>query len=656
MSYTAIRAMQKNNAEKYGINFPKQPDPIHVTARQGDMEQKALFFLRDRCEGLRFDPEVAEREKTTGRLEGTSAKKRQIPFNMEKDIDRRCMEHAVHRFMKTGTAADAFDVFYCYLEMFMGSYHTSKHMIELLSEFESNASALLMKHRDHYSHSAYVFVLGLSIYEANEYFRGVYKCFYNIENDNAAAHHFLEYWGLASLFHDIGYPFEIPFEQVKAYFVETGKQAAETGKEIKRQMSPNIAYVNMTDFNRLTEAEKEAVANQSLYAGAVTIYDLLAINIVRYLGDEYKLNLDTLKETLKNKPEKPDMFGNFMDHAFFSGTVLFRKLVEESDGHPLNPAHIDALTAIMLHNSLFKFSVANYKKNDKPLKPELHPLAYMLMLCDELQCWNRTSYGRNSRNEVHPIWCNFSFDKNEISALYVYDTEEQYKIELFERGEKPELKAYSGMKKGDFLADIRRVVALDKINLNVGVCITRASANRTTYLSDSNFLHLQNFAVALNGRYSGKDCEKELTDKDMEELEESFGALSLEYQLSNVAQAKKFAEYLHKLGCFYTDRPVNFEMLKEFTEDHMIVVGPLEHLRWEEEKKHMGWAYGNSYNELAKDKNESKFLREQFRLNNQIGVEYEDLDESEKNKDTEPMRLLLKLIRQFDGLRIYRLS
>ncbi len=30
-------------------------------------------------------------------------------------------------------------------------------MIELLSEYEANGSGLLMKHRDHYSHSVYVF-------------------------------------------------------------------------------------------------------------------------------------------------------------------------------------------------------------------------------------------------------------------------------------------------------------------------------------------------------------------------------------------------------------------------------------------------------------------------------------------------------------------
>ena len=223
MGFTAFATMQKQNFEKYGVNFPKQPDSIHVTANQGDMEQSALFFIRDRCEGLLFDQSMTDKEIETGLLEGTSLKKGQIPYNMEKDIDRRCLEHAIHMFMKTGTAEDAFDVYFCYMEMFMGDYHTSKRMIELLSEFELNASSLLTKHRDHYSHSVYVFILGLAIYETNEYIRKTYKAFYNIDDEYNAAHHFLEFWGLSSLFHDIGYPFELPFEQVKSYFADTEK-------------------------------------------------------------------------------------------------------------------------------------------------------------------------------------------------------------------------------------------------------------------------------------------------------------------------------------------------------------------------------------------------------------------------------------------------
>jgi hypothetical protein len=507
MGFTAFAAMQKENFEKFGVYFPKQPDFIHVTASQGDMEQAALFFIRDRCEGLLFDQSVADRENKTGHLEGTSLKKGQIPFNMEKDIDRRCLEHAVHMFMGSGTAEDAFDVYYCYMEMFMGDYHTSKRMIELLSEFELNASSLLTKHRDHYSHSVYVFILGLAIYETNAYFRQTYKTFYGINDEHKAAHHFLEFWGLSSLFHDIGYPFELPFEQVKSYFEDTEKAAG------NRQL-PFIAYNNTADFISFTDGEKNAVAgtDKTSRHAAEDICRLLAQNIAYHMGGEYGITEESLTATLADKPTYPDKFGGYMDHAFFSSTVLFKKLVEGLT--KLKPEHIDALSAIALHNSLFKFTVTgNYKKNFRPLKAGQHPLAYMLMLCDELQCWNRTSYGKNSRKETHPMWCHFTFRGSEIFALYSFDMEEQTKIDNYETelrrweaqgkaGEAPTLKAYSSIRTGSFLDDIRRIVFLedDKISLKVGFRADRATINRTVHLSDSSFLSLHNFAVALFGR------------------------------------------------------------------------------------------------------------------------------------------------------------
>ena len=52
--------------------------------------------------------------------------------------------------------------------MYVGDYEKTRRMIELLSEFEANGSGLLMKHRDHYSHSVYVFILGMAIFGSNK--------------------------------------------------------------------------------------------------------------------------------------------------------------------------------------------------------------------------------------------------------------------------------------------------------------------------------------------------------------------------------------------------------------------------------------------------------------------------------------------------------
>jgi hypothetical protein len=62
---------------------------------------------------------------------------------------------------------------------------------------------------------------------------------------------------------------------------------------------------------------------------------------------------------------------------------------------------VDALSAILLHYDLYTYSIAS---KDKPrLSMHYHPLAWLLMLCDELQSWDRTAYGRNTRNKLYPM-------------------------------------------------------------------------------------------------------------------------------------------------------------------------------------------------------------------------------------------------------------
>ena len=158
--------------------------------------------------------------------------------------------------------------------------------------------------------------------------------------------------------------------------------------------------------------------------------------------------------------------------------------------------------------------------------------------------------------------------------------------------------------------------------------------------------------------------------------EKEFEALSLEYQLSNINQAKSFARYLDALGCFYTDRPVGYEMITSFTREQMEVFAPMEHERWIREHISMGWTSGDLYEtvslpeELLKrygdQKTARKALREQFRMHKlamdgnpkeaDIFAHYAALPLEEREKDYEPFNSMLKLIKKFDGLRIYKLD
>ncbi|MBO4514659.1 MAG: hypothetical protein J5721_03180, partial [Lachnospiraceae bacterium] len=598
---------------------------------------------------------------------------------------RLCLEKALERFIDSGVAEDAYDVYYCYLEIFFGRYGKSKKMVELLSEFEANGSSLLMKHRDHYSHSVYVFALGLAIYETNAIFRRVFQEYYGIRSKNEkqqerkAANLFLEFWGLTSLFHDIGYPFELPFEQVMSY--------VEVNKQDRGQGSLYIAYRDVDVFTKLGAAAKKQF--QKLYKKDFdTITDLLAFDITDKLGAQYDFTEEKMLDVLNRKPVEPDDFGYFMDHAFFSAVRLFHELEESVKVPGITKMHVDALSAIIMHNSLFKFSISFYKARDKakrkrPLRMEDHPLAFMLMLCDELQCWDRTAYGRNSRTELHPMAVDFDFSGNAIRACYYYDEAEQEKINEFrkdykawekggEKGDAPRLKAYSDMaeKEQRFTSDIKKIVDLTEIPLHV-VPDTRRNdrTNKHVFLSSSNFLHLYDFAVAIHGKDRSQDTPTA-------ELERQFEMLSLEYQLSTLNRAKNFSRYLDAIDCFYTDKPVDYEMVTEFTPQQAAIFAPLEHERWIREHQAMGWVYGKDYEVvplpkgIKSDSPEGvemrKTLREQMRCHHiamdgsvtteDIRDHYLALPEEFQDKDWKPINSMLKLLKKFDGLRIYKLD
>lgn len=718
MGYTKLREMTgREGIRRYGEE------------ERYTLKGAALAFIRERCERLRFDDRKEEKEQAEGKYCGTSARPDQIPFNMEKDIDRLCLENALGRFLDSGRKEDAFDVYFCYLEMFVGDYAKTRRMIELLSEYEANGSRLLMKHRDHYAHSVYVFALGLAIYQTNDRYRQTYGEDYGFDPEDPekarqAAHHYLQYWGMASLFHDIGYPFELPCEQAASYF------------EVNHQKRENQIYLSYHSTSLLTALQPDM---QKKLQEAVRSYDgrmlhpgdkpgdklfrstdeLFACALEKRLAGAYNVKSEYLCRILSSKPEHPDEFSYYMDHAYFSATMLFQKLFVENGIEP-NEAYIDALTAILMHNSLYKFRIANpalkdgsYKeKGNLPFRAALHPLAYMLMLCDELQCWDRTAYGRDSRLQVHPFDCEFDFREG-VTARYLYDDAERSKIRQYEedlaiylekceeykkdyaawenggkktdeplKPKKPKLKAYDGMyrngqEKSGFQKDIELIVdSRDIGGLRVEAPELCKPVRRTPgYLSDSSFVGLYNFALVLHNRWSVGDRWANMSEdekksfylhENKERYIEEFNKISLEYKLSNIGQAKAFAKYLNEIGCFYSMNDIGLEMVEEFSGEELGIIGPMEHRRWLQEHCEMGWEYGE-----PQDKTEREITRRHVDMvpgispdslgpDGRIGCEaaeknYARLGKEEQDKDTEPMKCMLKMLKMFDGLRIYRL-
>lgn len=675
MGYNAMLKIRELNSLAYGIKESVCIPQLPQTKRRFGYE--ALSFIRDCCEDLKFDTSTPVRA-TLSDSDGRSAGKGQIPYNMEKDLDRLSLEVAVGRFLASGAREDAFDIYYCYCEIFKpfgAGYDSTGLLLEMLSEHEANASSLLMKHRDHYSHSVYVFLIGLAIYKNMSAVRDAYNEKYGLRDGKEAACHFLEYWGLASLFHDVGYPFEIAHQQMKAYVCKLDRSNNDD-----YGFAPYVSYRNMDEFtiSRLGDLN-------NMFAKAIT--ERLSESYLKRTEIEPYYAEHTLRKTLRDRaihenPAEKDYL--YMDHAYFSGLMLAKtylarhKHIERYEQLPTEI--LDAFCAIILHNSLFRFTMRGFLHTKEPLRlSDGQPLSYLLMLCDELQCWDRASYGQNSRSGIYAFDFDVEFSKEGgIRFIYYYDKAYEGKV-LSSKAYRDMLHDGYTKKSGavrkdrsKFVDDIDEVIAVRNVVPTfepdvklpdpsdiIEVRLEEKKKKTGLYLSDSNYLNLYDFALALNGRYAGAKTE--------DEMKRAFeDNLSLEYKLSNIAQAKGFAAQLESIGCFYTDRPVDYALVTDFKElikepgheDDLAKIAIAEHERWCAEKKAMGWGYGRAYigavtTDDGRTVNDNA-MRERIRLHHDL-IEYSKLEAGERFKDSDPMEQMVELIRQYDGLTIYRM-
>lgn len=671
MAYTALIEMRENlQAWFKSVDMgPKTPEEVIVIeGEKVDLITAVKHFIHERCVGLRFDSEIEKAEIKSNVLLGKSSVDGQIPYNMQMDIDRLCFARAMERFWKSGSREDAFDVYFCYMEMFGDGYSGSRRMIELLSEFESTASTMLMSHRDHYSHSVYVFLLGLAMFDSISVVRNEYKKFYDIDDDCKAAHHFLRFWGMTALFHDIGYPFEISFEQVKSYFMQRNKE----GDKAKcTDTLPFVCYGHVDEYVKLKDNTRSKL-KEWYGMDFESIEDWMAYTITNIIKSSNCQRIERKSfrdvKSVLEEIARPTQYKKFMDHAYFSSIILFKEMEMCGNANFLKREHLDAIIAIALHNALYKRNLTDDGSlmfDDHAFMLEWHPLAYLLQLADELQCWDRVSYGRNTRNELHAMSCNLEFDDNGIYAEYVYDGAENKKIldywtkyeaylESSSTVKKPKLKKYSDMLHDNpFAKEIGLIVGLSnlgcckgKIRLEVSTKVDSVDySKKKVSLSSSNFIHIYDFAAALNAQYNKHFVNGK-------EILEDFERLSLEYKLSNIGQAKNFAKALEKIGCFYTDRPVAYEMVTDFSQKELLSLGECEHKRWENEKREMCWLNAGGLTDRLKENNNQ--LRELARMHYDLDVRYEDLSDVEKLKDTTQLNTMMLKLFEFDGIRVYR--
>lgn len=557
----------------------------------------------------------------------------------ENDSERLCLKNAVKKFLKTGKKEDAFSVYFCFCEiykLFGNGYENTKRLLELLSDHEYHSGELLSKHRDHYSHSVYVFALGLAIFENDPGYRNVFNDFYHHNDKESQYDKFLKLWGIVALFHDIGYPFQLAHEQIQSYLKELWP---------KNNDVPFVSYKNIDIFVTLNDYLKEKI-NGVLgdETKIVTIHDLLAYGVHLREKYDFKTIKDKLDERASNSPK-------FMDHGYFSAVLLAKKLFE-TDNFAFGIEELDVLTAILLHNSLNKFDLKSIE-NYHSISCLEHPLAYLIILCDELQVWDRLAYGKESKND--PIAWNIMLNiKGQlIETEYWFDT---VLVRNPIDGSTKINKSYLEMTTKENPDDSDNIF-IKKIygfvgnfhKITVRAIEKKKKKNIHKYLSDDNFINLCVIAAAIHSSY----YEHFMKYKPVR-IHEEFAKLPLEFKCSNIEQAKSYAEKLETINCFYSRKDLDYPEVTDFRDlevgrggyDNIGFLSREEHIRWVREKIALGWKYGTDY----KDINE----RNKKRIHKCI-LPFDLLSKEEQEKDELMVLNTFKFLKHIDpNMKVYR--
>ena len=224
------------------------------------------------------------------------------------------LRNTLQRFCDTGKKEDAFTVYYCYCEIFNffgEGYDTIGKLIEFLSDYEYHSGELLNKHRDHYSHSVYVFAIGLALYENNKNIRDSFLDFYKTMNFDK--NDFVRIWGMTALFHDIGYPFQLAHEQIKTYVEDVLGTDADLNPHVSYENMNHVLYIN----NELIGEYQDIIRNN-------LVTEMFAYNISKHLNLNYDIILDDLNNRFRNKKQ-------YMDHGYFSAVLLFDKVLKSKN-------------------------------------------------------------------------------------------------------------------------------------------------------------------------------------------------------------------------------------------------------------------------------------------------------------------------------------
>lgn len=300
-------------------------------------------------------------------------------------------------------------------------------MVKEMKFFEEKAGVLTKKQRDHFIHSVNVFLLGISIYIRNTKFQnefreymtsgGKYQDYYKTTHEE-----FLYRWGIASLFHDIAYPIEISLKQLKSYLTFISDKCGLSGN----QLEASVFIKNTEVFNLLPKMNPKADYNDEFFRKYPTFREyatnslsLMALELSNCFGIDFEMIENEMYGYVDKMVE-----GNQIDHGYYSALIVLRWFYSLVDNQGWNPAYfyfpvVSAVTTIILHN-YYKFGLMNHPFNMQTFNVKNHPLGFLLIMCDELQDWDRKPYGSQDLDSIFPSAIKIELEDGKCQLEYLY--------------------------------------------------------------------------------------------------------------------------------------------------------------------------------------------------------------------------------------------
>ena len=535
----------------------------------------------------------------------------------------------VQNFLNNETRDTAFEVYKAFFDAYRidmpGETNPFTDIILILEEYENTAASLIDSQRDHFVHAVNVFLTGISIYAQNSKYRkafenavfnGIYQDYYKTKGEE-----FFYRWGIAALLHDIGYPIEIVGNQINRFL-----RIVSDADGVDVRTKAEISYSNFDELNSIkqisdiSEFAKDFIAAypETSLINLQKPIDLMSFRIHESLGTDLmqtKNDLDKFTDTMAKS--------GFIDHGFFSALILLKWYGSLVQLKNFNPKYffwpvLDSATAILLHN-YFKNVIRKGNYNHAPMKASENPIAFLLVLCDEAQEWNRTAHGINTKKKVLASSVNLSVSEDYLAFTYFSTL--------------PMSEDFSADRVDTFynLLDIKELFAK-------GVSVDNVSSNSIKrFVNEEQFArpllsNVERLAVAIHMNYN----EKRLKDFPNEPLAyPNFSDLPDDMKYSNIRQASGLYEKLSLISCTLKDKTGNAYKLSE---DEIELLAEEEHKDWMDERIALGWTLGPK----DVEKKQSPYL-----------VPYAELTEEIKDYDRDTIRNIPNLVGMI-GLEIRR--